>query len=127
MDRLPPEVEQLCAASPYDFSDLKAVFVNCTLKRSPEVSNTEGLADLAMTIMRRAGVEVELIRAVDHAIATGVWPDMTEHGWARDDWPAIFETVIAADILGGIPAYGNQRTAWDAGTRFDLANPEHRV
>ena len=42
MDRLPPEVEQLCAASPYDFSDLKAVFVNCTLKRSPEVSNTEG-------------------------------------------------------------------------------------
>ena len=28
-------------ASPYDFSDLKAVFINCTLKRSPEVSNTE--------------------------------------------------------------------------------------
>ena len=52
-----------------------------------------------MTIMRRTGVEVELIRAIDHEIATGVWPDMTEHGWARDDWPAIFETVIAADIL----------------------------
>ena len=52
-----------------------------------------------MTIMRRTGVEVELVRAIDHEIATGVWPDMTEHGWARDDWPAIFETVIAADIL----------------------------
>ena len=99
MDRLPAEAEQLCAASPYDFSDLKAVFVNCTLKRSPEVSNTEGLADLSMTIMRRTGVEVQLIRAIDHEIATGVWPDMTEHGWQRDDWPAIFETVIAADIL----------------------------
>jgi len=99
MDRLPAEAEQLCAASPYDFSDLKAVFVNCTLKRSPEVSNTEGLADLSMTIMRRTGVEVQLIRAIDHEIATGVWPDMTEHGWERDDWPAIFETVIAADIL----------------------------
>ena len=96
---LPPEAEQLCLASPYDFSDLSAVFVNCTLKRSPEVSNTEGLADLAMTIMRRVGVEVELVRAVDHEIATGVWPDMTEHGWERDDWPAIFERVIAADIL----------------------------
>ena len=35
MDRLPAEAEKLCAASPYDFSDLKAVFINCTLKRSP--------------------------------------------------------------------------------------------
>jgi hypothetical protein len=25
-------------------------------------------------------VEVEEIRAIDHDIATGVWPDMTEHG-----------------------------------------------
>ena len=99
MDRLPAEAEQLCAASPYDFSDLKAVFISCTLKRSPAVSNTEGLADLSMTIMRRSGVDVELIRAIDHEIATGVWPDMTEHGWERDDWPAIFEKVIAADIL----------------------------
>ena len=66
MDRLPAEAEELCANSPYDFSDLKAVFINCTLKRSPEVSNTEGLADLAMTIMRRTGGGVELIRAVDN-------------------------------------------------------------
>ena len=61
--------------------------MNCTLKRSPEVSNTEGLADLAMTIMRRVGVEVELVRAVDHEIATGVWPDMTEHGWSATTGP----------------------------------------
>ena len=27
---------------------------------------------------------------------------------------------------GGIPAHGNQRTAWDAGCRFDADNPEHR-
>ena len=39
------------------------------------------------------------MRAIDHDIATGVWPDMTEHGWDRDDWPAIFEQVMAADIL----------------------------
>ena len=24
---------------------------------------------------------------MDHDIATGVWPDMTEHGWPADDWP----------------------------------------
>ena len=49
--------------------------------------------------MERNGVTVEQFRAVDEDIATGVWPDMTEHGWERDGWPAIFERVIAADIL----------------------------
>jgi multimeric flavodoxin WrbA len=73
--------------------------VNCTLKRSPEVSNTQGLVDRSIAIVERRGVAVDVIRAVDHEIATGVQPDMTEHGWERDDWPALFETVIAADIL----------------------------
>lgn len=27
---------------------------------------------------------------------------------------------------GGVPAYGNQRSLWDAGCRFDSDNPEHR-
>ncbi|MDZ4348321.1 MAG: NAD(P)H-dependent oxidoreductase [Xanthomonadaceae bacterium] len=27
---------------------------------------------------------------------------------------------------GGLPAHGNQRSAWDAGARFDHANPEYR-
>jgi multimeric flavodoxin WrbA len=81
------------------FDDLRAVFVNCTLKRSPELSNTDGLIELSSGIMRDHGVEVEALRAVDHEIATGVWPDMTEHGWAVDEWPAINERVLAADIL----------------------------
>ncbi len=91
--------EALCAQSQWDFSDLRALFVSCTLKRSPEVSNTEGLAQRSMEILRRNGVEVDLVRAVDHEIASGVYPDMTEHGWPRDDWPALFERVMAADIL----------------------------
>jgi multimeric flavodoxin WrbA len=234
---------------PYDFSDLRALYINCTLKRSPEPSHTQALADRSIGIMRAHGVAVDVIRAVDHDIATGVWPDMTEHGWQHDDWPALFEQVMAADILvlmtpiwlgqkssvcarvierlygnshllneagqyayygrvagclvtgnedgikhcamsvlyslqhlgyvippqadagwigeagpgpsyadegsggpendftnrnttfmtwnllhtarmlanaGGIPAHGNQRSAWDAGSRFDFANPEHR-
>ena len=82
-----------------DYSDLRAMFVNCTLKRSPEVSNTEGLARISMDIMRTNGVTVDEIRFVDHDVARGVWPDMTEHGWASDEWPALFERIFAADIL----------------------------
>jgi len=91
--------EELCSQSQWDFSGLSALFINCTLKKSPEVSNTQGLIDIACEIMTRQGVSVEEIRAVDHDIATGVWPDMTEHGWAHDDWPAIHERVMANDIL----------------------------
>src|SRR6476620_7700120 len=99
MTELTRQQAELCESSTTDFSDLRALFVNCTLKRSPEVSNTQGLMDISMEIMRRNGVEVEGIRAVDHEIATGVWPDMTEHGWERDEWPQLFEKVMAADIL----------------------------
>ena len=35
--------EELCSTSRWDFSDLKALYVNCTLKPSPEPSNTAGL------------------------------------------------------------------------------------
>src|SRR3954452_12874541 len=91
--------EELCRQSTWDFSDLRALFISCTLKRSPEVSNTEGLAQLSIDIMRKQCVHVDVVRAVDREIATGVYPDMTEHGWARDEWPAIFEQVMAADIL----------------------------
>jgi len=85
--------------SELDYSDLRAIFISCTLKRSPEISNTEGLARQSMEIMRGNGVEVELVRAADHDIPAGVHPDMTEHGWERDDWPAIHERVQAAHIL----------------------------
>jgi len=82
-----------------DFSDLSAVFVNCTLKRSPEPSNTDALASISRAIMESNGVAVETVRAIDFEIGTGIYPDMTEHGWERDDWPGIFDRVMAADIL----------------------------
>ena len=91
--------ERLCSESRWDFSDLKAVYVNCTLKKSPEVSHTQGLADLSIEIMEKNGVAVESLRAVDYDIANGVYPDMTEHGWDKDDWPMIGEKVMDADIL----------------------------
>ena len=82
-----------------DYSGLRALYINCTLKRSPAISNTQGLADTSIELMREQGVKVDVIRAIDHDIATGVWPDMREHGWDEDDWPAIHEKVMAADIL----------------------------
>jgi multimeric flavodoxin WrbA len=99
MSTLTPKQEELCATSRWDFSDLRAIYVNCTLKRSPAPSHTQGLADRSIAIMERSGVTVDQFRAIDHEIATGVQPDMTEHGWARDDWPGLFERVIAADIV----------------------------
>jgi multimeric flavodoxin WrbA len=94
-----PVDQRLLQESRWDFSDLNAVFNNCTLKRSPEPPNTQALADRSIGIIRRARVGIAVIRAVDHDIATGVYPDMTEHGWAADAWPAISEKVGTADIL----------------------------
>jgi multimeric flavodoxin WrbA len=103
---------ELCETSETDYSDLRALFINCTLKRSPEVSNTQGLMDITMEIMRRNDVEGECIRVVDHDIATGVWPDMTEHGWETDEWPAIFEKVMASDILVlGMPIWLGEKSS----------------
>ncbi|MFE5093944.1 flavodoxin family protein [Streptomyces sp. NPDC056638] len=83
----------------YRFDDLRALYLNCTLKRSPETSNTQGLIDHSRAIMEEHGVTTEVVRAVDHDIATGVWPDMKEHGRQTDAWPELYEKVMAADIL----------------------------
>lgn len=83
----------------YDFSGLKALFINCTLKPSPQQSHTQGLADSSIAIMAKLGVTAETVRAVDHEIAPGVYPDMREHGASVDEWPAIQEKVMAADVL----------------------------
>ena len=82
-----------------DFSNLKALFINCTLKRTPEFSHTEALIRLSMEVMRKQSVEVDYLRAVDLDLVPGVWPDMTDHGWERDDWPQLFERVMSSDIL----------------------------
>ena len=89
----------LCSQSKWDFSDLSALFLNCTLKKSPELSHTQGLIDIARAIMEANSVHVEVIRPVDFDVANGVYPDMTEKGWANDDWPMIFEKVKAAEML----------------------------
>ena len=82
-----------------DYADLTALFINCTLKKSPRRSHTRGLIEVSREIMEKNGGTAQVIRAVDHAIAPGVHPDMTEYGWGEDAWPALHDEVMAADIL----------------------------
>ena len=50
--------------------------------------------------MRRLGVRVDVVRTADHEIPPGVWPDMREQGYARDDFPALYQDlVVPADIV----------------------------
>ncbi len=91
--------EALCSQSKWDFSGLKALFLNCTLKKSPALSHTNGLIDVSQAILEKNGVETIKFRPVDYDLAFGVYPDMTEHGWDTDQWPEIYEKVKEADIL----------------------------
>ena len=88
--------------APARYDDLSAVYVNCTLKRSPATSHTQYLIDHSATIMERAGASVTKIRAVDHEIRFGMSPDMSEvdeGAYPSDDWPSIEQQILDADIL----------------------------
>ncbi len=74
---------------------LKALGINCTLKRSPEVSNTEALMNRVLEILGEHGVETEILRPVDYEIKFGVSSDEGD----GDEWPGILEKIKGADIL----------------------------
>jgi multimeric flavodoxin WrbA len=74
---------------------MRAVILNCTLKPSPEASNTEALARVVMEQMEQDGVECELVRAVDLDLKPGVKTDQGE----GDDWPRIHQKIADAEIL----------------------------
>ncbi len=82
-----------------DYSGLSAIFLNCTLTPSPAESHTDTLMDVVRDIMAGAGVDIKSFRMVDHDVAPGVYPDMTEHGFQTDAWPIIGKAVLDADIL----------------------------
>ncbi len=74
---------------------MKALILSCTLKPMPEPSNTEALAGVIRKALVEQRVEVEMIRLVDRKIRHGVSSDMGN----GDEWPAIHEKLLAADIL----------------------------
>ena len=81
-----------------DFSDLSALYLNCSLKKDNRESHTQRLIDHSMAVMRHNGVRAESIHVLDHDIAFGMKPDMRDEG-LEDDWPEIYEKVKAANIL----------------------------
>jgi multimeric flavodoxin WrbA len=74
---------------------VKALVLNCTLKRSPEASNTEALARVVAHALRREQVECEVVRVVDLNIPPGV----SSHEGDGDEWPALREKILASEIF----------------------------
>ena len=73
----------------------RALFLNCTLKPSPDVSNTQALIDRVAALMERQGVTTETVRIADESVGTGISSDLG----AGDGWPAVLEKIRACDIL----------------------------
>ena len=104
--------QQMCDEREHHFSHLSALFVNCTLKQTPRRSHTAGLMEIPKAIFQEVGVEVDEMRPVDHPIAPGVHPDMTEHGAEVDAWPELVDRVLDADILLlGTPIWLGERSS----------------
>lgn len=74
---------------------MKAVILNCTLKPSPQTSNTQALADVVIAELKKGGAEVETIRLVDLNIKPGATSDEGE----GDDWPSVDAKLKAAQIV----------------------------
>ena len=75
---------------------MKALCLNCTLKRSPEPSNTEALAEVVLSELRENDVATEVIRLVDLRIDPGVVSEAVAEG---DEWPSVRERLGLAEIL----------------------------
>ncbi|WP_420625551.1 flavodoxin family protein [Candidatus Poriferisodalis sp.] len=81
-----------------DFSGLRALFINCSIKHDPAQSHTRRLINRAAGVMRDRGVDVEIVHALSHTIAFGMEKDQTVNGMA-DDWPQIHAKIMEADIF----------------------------
>lgn len=74
---------------------LKALVLNCTLKKSPETSNTEALINETIKFFDKERVSTEVLRLADFNIAHAMEVDAGE----GDEWPMFHEKVLGADIL----------------------------
>ncbi len=79
---------------------LYALFLNCTLKSTPEVSNTQALCDLLIERLKahEPDIETEIVRVVDYNVKPGIGNDEGE----GDEWPMILEKVKRCNII--VPA-----------------------
>lgn len=74
---------------------MKALFINCTLKRSPDFSNTGAMAEKAAEQLKAFGFDTEIIRLNDYNVLTGNSSDEGD----GDEWPQILEKIKACNIF----------------------------
>lgn len=75
---------------------MRALCLNCTLKLSPEPSNTADLAGHVLADLEERGFETEIVRVTDFVVDPGV---ISEKVTERDEWPTLHEKILAADVL----------------------------
>jgi multimeric flavodoxin WrbA len=51
-----------------NFNGLSVIYINCTLKKSPEKSHTSTLIKLSQNILKNEGVKFEEIRFIDENV-----------------------------------------------------------
>ncbi|MFC3038688.1 flavodoxin family protein [Virgibacillus xinjiangensis] len=87
---------------------LKALYLNTSLKKSGETSNTEALIEKSIEWMKKENVDTEVLRIADHTIIPGMSPDMGE----GDEWPQIMDKVMQADIIiMGTPIWNGEKSS----------------
>jgi multimeric flavodoxin WrbA len=74
---------------------LKAVLLNCTLKKSPAKSNTQALMDIVIGHFDKLNVTSETVRVVNYNVPEGI----SSNEGKGDEWPKILKKIEAADIL----------------------------
>jgi len=83
-----------------NFDDLKALYINCSIKKDKTGSHTQILIDKSAAIMESEGVSVEHVYVLDHAVAFGMIKDgKSQKPFQKDEWPDIQKKIMEADIL----------------------------
>lgn len=91
-----------------DGERVRATIINCTLKKSPETSNSEALAKVVIEALAEHGVESEVIRLVDLNVPFGVESEIGE----GDEWPQVGEKILSSEILiFAVPTWLGQPSA----------------
>lgn len=80
------------------FSGVRALFINCSIKKDKTQSHTQRLMNRVIGVMAAQGVDVDQVYALDHTIAFGMIKDGKQEGLA-DEWPVIQQKIMDADIL----------------------------
>ncbi len=87
---------------------MRAILLNCTLKKSPEVSNTEVLMKKVVGWFDSMDVKSELVRVADYNISYGVTSDEGN----GDEWPQILRKIKASQIIVmGMPIWFGHRSS----------------